>query len=95
MTPLIKLLTIFCKPKPMPTPSKPPNTASAGRSMPTLSIATSTAIEISTIFSDFANSTCTVGDNVWLVRIRASIKLVKYSATDSKTASAIVDLMTS
>ena len=41
------------------------------------------------------NSTCTVGDNVWLVRIRASIKLAKYNATDSRTASAIVDLTTS
>ena len=58
-------------------------------------IAKSTASETSTIFSDFVNSTCTVGDNVWLVRIRASIKLVRYSATDSNTASAIVDLMTS
>ena len=39
MTPLIKLLTIFCKPKPTPTPSKPPNTAKPVRSMPTALIA--------------------------------------------------------
>ena len=48
----------------MPTPSKPPNTARPVRSIPTARIATSTASETSTIFSDFVNSTCTVGDSV-------------------------------
>ena len=59
--------------------------------MPTLWIATSTAIEISTIFSDFVNSTCTLGDRFWLVRMRDSVNVVKYSATDSSTASDTVE----
>ena len=63
--------------------------------MPTLRIATSTANEMSTIFNDFVNSTCTDGDSVWLVRMRDSIKLVRYIATDSRTASDTVERRTS
>ena len=94
MTPLIRLLTVFCKPKPIPRPTAPPTTASPVRSTPTLRMAISTASATSTIFSDFVNRTWTVGDNARLVLMRASIKLVRYSANDNKTASATVDFMT-
>ena len=35
MMPLMKLATIFCRPKPMPTPAAPVKIASAERLMPT------------------------------------------------------------
>jgi hypothetical protein len=35
MMPLMKLATIFCRPKPMPTPTAPEKIASADRLMPT------------------------------------------------------------
>ena len=41
--PLKKFATIFCSPKPTPTPTAPPNTARTDKSMPTLPTATSTA----------------------------------------------------
>ena len=35
ITPLMKLATIFCRPKPMPTPTAPEKIASADKLMPT------------------------------------------------------------
>ena len=49
--PLIKLATIFCKPKPMPTPAAPEKIASTERLMPTalMTIATENIIRASRI----------------------------------------------
>ena len=43
MMPLMKLATIFCNPKPMPTPAAPEKIASAERLMPTALMTTATA----------------------------------------------------
>ena len=45
-TPLKRLAIDFCKPSPIPIPTAPLNTAKAVRSIPTLEIATTTAIMI-------------------------------------------------
>src|SRR6516162_6334540 len=43
MMPLMKFATIFCRPKPIPTPAAPEKIASADKLMPTAPMATTTA----------------------------------------------------
>ena len=61
MMPLMKLATIFCRPKPMPTPAAPENTVSAERLMPTAPSAIAIANTIKPIRITLTSSTCTDG----------------------------------
>ena len=61
MMPLTKFDTIFCRPKPMPTPTAPLKTANAVRSMPTALRPISSATEISAIRTRLPVSTRTEG----------------------------------
>ena len=54
MMPLTKFETIFCRPKPRPTPIAPLNTANAVRSMPTVLSPISSASDTSTILQQVA-----------------------------------------
>src|SRR5437773_1160367 len=59
MMPLTKFETIFCRPKPSPTPTAPLNTAKAVRSMPTVLRPITIASVTSTIFTRLPASACT------------------------------------
>ncbi len=70
MMPLIRLDTSFCRPKPMPTPIAPVNTAKAVRSMPMLFNAMTNATTTSVDFNSLPISTWIEGVRLRALRIR-------------------------
>ena len=89
----MKLATIFCSPKPMPTPAAPEKIASAERLMPTALIATATAKIISPTRIILFSSTWMDGVKSPDREIRPSMKLLtmllRHSATMSRMPSLI------
>ena len=71
--PLMKLATIFCKPKPMPTPAAPEKIASAERLMPAALSTTATANTISA-------SRITLISSTWIDGVRSAERLMRFSA---------------
>ena len=93
MMPLMKLATIFCRPKPIPTPAAPEKIASADRLMPTALITAATAKTISASRIILTSSTWIDGvrsaDRVIRLSTKLAAMLVSHSASTSSTPSLI------
>src|SRR5882672_10812460 len=93
MMPLMKLATIFCKPKPIPTPAAPEKIASAERLMPTALMTTATANIIRASRIILTSSTWIDGvrspDRVIRLSTKLLAMLVNHSATTRSTPSLI------
>ncbi len=93
MMPLMKLATIFCRPKPMPTPAAPEKIASAERLMPTALMTTAIAKTIKASRIILISSTWIDGvrspDRVIRLSAKLLAILVSHSATTKSTPSLI------
>ena len=77
MTPDTRFDTTFCRPKPMPTPTAPENTASPVRSSPMARSPITTASVNRVICSSLATSTRIVGDRSALsASLRVTIAVI-------------------
>src|SRR5258708_3776584 len=95
MIPLTKFDTIFCRPKPMPTPTAPLKTAKAVRSMPTALRPISSATEISAILMRLPASARTEGLSAERRWSRVSTTRARPRAIHSKMARMNTALITS
>ena len=93
MKPLMKLLVMRCRPKPMPTPSAPPNTASVVRSIPTASMATKKASAIRIDLLNLPKATCSDGVMCGMRRMRRSITPEIQKASVSNSAISATSLI--
>ncbi len=91
----MKFATIFCRPKPMPTPAAPENTVSADRLMPTALKAIAIANTIRPIRITLPSSTCTDGVRSPERAIWLSAKLLATLDSHSATASITTSWITS
>ena len=95
MIPLTRLETIFCRPKPRPTPTAPEKNASAEKSMPTVESAIKIAKVISTRRISLPISTWIDGVRSAVLRTRRSRKSLAAFAAHSVSISSTDVLITS
>ena len=93
--PLTRLDTIFCRPKPRPTPTAPEKKASAEKSMPTVDSAIRIAKVISSRRISLPISTWIDGVRSAMPRTRLSRKSLAAFAAHSVSSSSTVVLITS
>ena len=95
MIPLTRLDTIFCRPKPRPTPTAPEKKASAEKSMPTVDSAITIAKVISSRRISLPISTWIEGVRSVVLRTRRSRKSLDALAAHSVSISSTVVLISS
>ena len=95
MMPLIRLETIFCRPKPRPTPMAPENSASAERSIPTELMTMMIASTINVMRISLPSRTLIVGVRSGVLWTRLSMRFPRSEASHNATSSSTTVLMIS